>query len=755
MTLILSGADEWRDALEHILGDFEAAWKAGAAPRVEDFVTRPPFHGPAVPGEQHSRLLVELVKVDLECRWRQGGAAGGGPRLEDYLARFPELAADSPRRLELIGEEYRVRQRWGDRPAHAEYAARFPAWRDQLPGCLLPIDAELVRAYTAAPRLAPGTGGPALSPTTLDCIDALRQGDLLSPGQLNELICEDLQGRFESPAGLSRFLVERGWLTAYQADEILQGRGPRLSLGPYILLEPLGHGGAGQVFKARHRRMLRTVAVKLIHQELLSEPGVVERFQREVQSISRLVHPNVILAHDAGQAGDNLFLVMEYAEGIDLARLVKRDGPLPVAQACDFIRQAALGLQHIHECGLVHRDIKPSNLLVSGGVASGESSGGATHPVVKILDLGLARFHKPAATADGTGTITEPGTALMGTLDFMAPEQALDFHAADVAADIYGLGCTFYFLLAGQPPFPGGTVAYKLLQHQHAAPPPLEQFRADLPAGLAALVAKMMAKDPAHRYATAGEVAHLLAAAQQGVPLAVELPPAAIPLSATVPTAGVALPIAELIPSPGPRRPRFRWLLPLALLGALGLGATGWLIFTAGRGSPPTSASVKASPPRPTGEEKPVFLSDLRETSFRVADRWELGKNGRCKDLPYDPNLKINGVPAPKGLLVHPPYQETGFVRYRLGGRYQVFRSTVALNDTVRLGSASPIVFSVLGDSKRLWSSSKRIQGPGVTEDCVVKIAGVDLLELQVTCAETGDNRAAHAVWIDPSVHAR
>jgi len=194
---------------------------------------------------------------------------------------------------------------------------------------------------------------------------------------------------------------------------------------------------------------------------------------------------------------------MEYLEGTDLRRLVKTAGPLPVRQAVDYIRQAALGLQHIFEHQLVHRDMKPSNLFVSGGV-------------VKILDLGLGRWRrapgKPGAGEENSfSSLTPAGSVMVGTPDYLAPEQALDFHAADIRADIYSLGCTFHYLLTGKPPFPGGTLAQKLLMHQQAAPPPLEQFRSDLPAGLAAIVGRMMAKGHDERYATPAELAGALA----------------------------------------------------------------------------------------------------------------------------------------------------------------------------------------------------------------------------------------------------
>jgi serine/threonine protein kinase len=198
---------------------------------------------------------------------------------------------------------------------------------------------------------------------------------------------------------------------------------------------------------------------------------------------------------------------MEFVEGTDLGRMVKQTGPLSAAQACEYVRQAALGLQHAHERGLVHRDVKPHNLILS--IRDG---------LIKVADLGLARLHRAVneeATALGgamsTGTLTPENAVMMGTADYLAPEQAVDFHTADIRADIYGLGCTFHYLLTGQPPFPGGTLAQKVARHLQAEPPEIQQLRPDLPARVAGVLRRMMAKRPEDRYATPAEVAAALA----------------------------------------------------------------------------------------------------------------------------------------------------------------------------------------------------------------------------------------------------
>src|SRR5262249_36087000 len=293
-------------------------------------------------------------------------------------------------------------------------------------------------------------------------VDALRQYRLLDGTQLEE-VNRDVPSRFPEPKALARELIQRGWLTPYQANQLLRGRGQELVPGSYVLLERLGEGGMGQVFKARHRVMRRLVALKLIRKERLLNPRAVRRFQREVRAAAQLSDPHIVLALDADQVGSSPFLVMEYIEGAaDLARLVKGSGPLPVEQACEYIRQTALGLQHAHQRGLVHRDIKPANLLLT-----------ADRKLVKILDMGLARLDHPSADGDGSSTLTGEGT-VMGTPDYLAPEQALEAHTVDVRADLYSLGCTFYHLLTGRVPFPTGTLLQKLNKHQNEDPPLVE-----------------------------------------------------------------------------------------------------------------------------------------------------------------------------------------------------------------------------------------------------------------------------------------
>jgi len=350
-----------------------------------------------------------------------------------------------------------------------------------------------------------------------DLVQALRETDLLEPEQFDEL-AQHLQDRFADPRALAKDLLQRGWLTAYQINQLFLGRGPELLLGNYVLLERLGEGSMGSVFKARHRKSGRTVALKLVRRDRLENPNAVERFRREIRALAQLVHPNVVLAHDADWVGDVNFFTMEYVEGQDLSKRVKQRGPLPVWEACEYVRQAALGLQHAHEQGVVHRDIKPSNLLVT-----------ADGSTVKILDMGLARFVGPLADEGHFPALTQLKKVL-GTPDYISPEQARDSRRVDIRADLYSLGCTFYHLLAGHAPFSGGSSVDKLLRHCAEEPPPVNAARgkrlaelrrahpdwplADVeetvPPEVEEVLEKLMAKRPEDRFQTPAEVVEVL-----------------------------------------------------------------------------------------------------------------------------------------------------------------------------------------------------------------------------------------------------
>ena len=362
-------------------------------------------------------------------------------------------------------------------------------------------------------------------------LEELEKYGLLGPSQLKEAHGLCAAAGSEARA-LAAELIRRGWLTPFQVNQVLQGRAASLVLGPYLLVERLGQGGMGQVFKARHTFMDRLVALKVIRADRLHHQDSLARFRREMQAAAKLTHPNVVLAHDAAPAGDLYYLAMEYVQGADLGRLLAARGRLPVGEACEYARQAALGLQHAHEQGLVHRDVKPSNLILA---AAGD--------VVKVLDLGLARLRMDLDLVETSSGLTREGS-MMGTPDYIAPEQAVDAHSADTRADVYSLGCTLYHLLAGRPPFHGGSLTEKLLRHQQAEPDAIERLRPEVAPGLAGVVRRMMAKRPQDRYQTPGEVARALApfaspaaAAPATLPPEVQAPPTAVSLrGADVPT---------------------------------------------------------------------------------------------------------------------------------------------------------------------------------------------------------------------------
>jgi serine/threonine protein kinase len=332
-----------------------------------------------------------------------------------------------------------------------------------------------------------------------DLVEILRRNRLLGAAHLAELN-RIVPSCSEDPLALARELLRRGWLTPYQINQLFRDRAADLLLGHYILLERLGEGGMGQVFKAREIRLGRLVALKVLRKERISKPEIVDRFYQEIQTAACLSHPNIVHAYDAEQIGDTHVFAMEYVDGIDLSRLVKKFGPLPPAQACEAIRQAALGLQHLHEHGVIHRDIKPANLMQS------RSQG-----IIKILDMGLARLREEE-TAEAKGDRLTRLGVVMGTLDFISPEQALDSRRADIRSDLYSLGCTFYFLLTGQTPFPVEEPMAKLIAHSCEKAIPIEQLCPQAPPSVCTIVNKLMAKRPDERYQTPAELILDLAA---------------------------------------------------------------------------------------------------------------------------------------------------------------------------------------------------------------------------------------------------
>jgi serine/threonine protein kinase len=415
-----------------------------------------------------------------------------------------------------------------------------------------------------------------------DILAALRASGLLPVEAVEALAAGPLP---PDPRAWTAGLVERGLLTGYQAEQLLAGNAHHLVLGHYRILDALGAGGMGRVYKAEHALMRRVVALKLLGPAEGASPSatgadLTAAFGREIEVSARLSHPNIVAAYDAGQAKGVRFLVLEYVDGVDLERLVRTVGPLSPRRACEHVRQTALALQYACERGVLHRDVKPANLLVES--ADDPRSVGR----VKVLDLGLA-----LSLRDSDDGAAAAGGHLSGTPDYLAPEVAHNPDSRDVRSDLYSLGCTFYYLLTGRVPFPGGTWTEKLLRHQYDAPAPLRDLAPAVPAAVAAVVERLMAKAPAERYGTPAAVARALEdwlARGEDPPAAVALPafptapsPTPPPGSGRAPRATPVVhsgpPSAWHVPVPAPSRPKDwlrmgSWLLVTGAAVAAGLG---------------------------------------------------------------------------------------------------------------------------------------------------------------------------------------
>lgn len=365
-------------------------------------------------------------------------------------------------------------------------SANAPLGREEL-ACLQLLDG--LRDRRPAPvtvAIPPDASEPGES----DFLAVVRLSGLVDPLPLYEVAHRTAPDPLAKPETLADQLVTDGLLTRYQADRLLAGDRNLLLSGRYRVLDQLGAGGMGEVYLCAHAVMKHKVAVKVLPPERAADPAALERFRQEARAVAALDHPHIVRAYDIDSDGPVHYLVMEYVEGRTLHDVIRADGPLPVRTAAGYVAQVAAALQHAHERGLVHRDVKPGNLIVD---AAG---------TVKVLDLGLARFFQ----AGGEAADGEDAGLVVGTADYMAPEQSLDGPGADTRADIYSLGCTLYFLLTGRAPFQNKSVSQKLLCHQFRKPEPLRKVRPEVPAGLAAVVDRMTAKDPVDRYQTPAEV---------------------------------------------------------------------------------------------------------------------------------------------------------------------------------------------------------------------------------------------------------
>jgi serine/threonine protein kinase len=525
----LSAAD--RERCEQIASAFDDSWQ-----RSPD---QPPNIAGYLPsGEPLSyAVLVALVEIDIEQRLKQANVA----RVEDYLQSFPRLTADREVVRSLIHLEAHQRRRHEPEIAIDEYEQRFPEFAGELQ-----IQESSPKGAGAQPtesRSASCDAGAAASPN--DSSEPERQGVVAEIERL-------LPSEVGTPPG-GRTPASDPYATGNPDPVPHSSEDEWPTIAGYEILEELGRGGMGHVFKARELRLNRSVALKIIRKDRLAQPGAVRRFHREARASARLSHPNIVTLYRADHSQNMHYLAMEYVEGTDLARLVRDKGPFPIAAACDYVRQACLGLQHAHERGLVHRDIKPPNLMLT------------PQGVVKILDLGLARLVRLSPDDGSSEDLTGLG-ALMGTPDYLAPEQASDAQKADIRADLYSLGCTLYFLLTGKPPFSGGSFADKVVKHAVEQATPLGSLRAGLPAGLKHVVERLLAKRPDDRFQTPAEVATALEPFTQP-----EAPPSVDERTPAVANRGRALGVGSSIP---PTLPRLALALRIRSLGcSVTLGA--------------------------------------------------------------------------------------------------------------------------------------------------------------------------------------
>lgn len=399
-----------------------------------------------------------------------------------------------------------------------------PQMRTRLESCIRALESvswmddsqQSLPVEHAVGRGPSGTDLPSTSLTPSAFADTVCQAGLLTDQELqqfqNRLTPKETED--ESARSLARRIVTDGGLTTYQAAVLLEARDDPLLIDRYVILDTLGSGGMGVVFKALHKSMDRIVALKLLPPHAVDSPEKVERFQRETRAAAKLSHPHIVTVFDAAESNGAHFLAMEYISGPDLSTVVQQHGALPIAQAVRFIRDAALGLQHAHEQGIIHRDIKPGNLLL------------AADSTVKVADLGLALIETKKVT-DLTEQHLTKGGVVLGTIAYLSPEQALESRLTDARSDIYSLGATLFCLLTGRPPYQESTPMKTLVAHREQPIPSLHTACEEVPEELDVICRRMLAKRPEDRFATMGEVVQ----AFEELNLFDEDPPAGIELN--------------------------------------------------------------------------------------------------------------------------------------------------------------------------------------------------------------------------------
>ncbi len=307
----------------------------------------------------------------------------------------------------------------------------------------------------------------------------------------------------ENPEKVAASMRKAGLVTEWHTDKLLAGKYKGFFLGKYKLLGHIGSGGMSSVYLAEHTRMHDKRAIKVLPRTRVKDATYLARFQLEAKAIASLNHPNIVSAFDIDNEGDTHYIVMEYVDGVDLQVLVRRDGPVEPGTAASLLAQAADGLSHAHQRGVIHRDVKPANLLLDNDGR------------IRLLDMGLALV----AAEEAESLTVLHNENVLGTADYLAPEQALNSHKVDHRADIYGLGCTLYYLLTGRPPFPDGTLAQRIAKHQSEMPPSIKMLRPDCPGEIEGICVKMIQKNPQYRYQSAADVAEALRKFAASVPV--------------------------------------------------------------------------------------------------------------------------------------------------------------------------------------------------------------------------------------------
>jgi serine/threonine-protein kinase len=452
--------------------------------------------------------MPEIVQLDdLLLKWDEERDAGREVAPEELCKNCPELLEEVKRRIATIAQmDARLGVRSESDGCKSSPRLGFGSSTAPLFNVIAAADFSTNESQHTLSQ-TPSGSAESLVDRLRHTLAKLTSAGLLDSGQSQELENPIRRGEFSSTSDLLQSLIRRGWLTEFQMTGIYGNNLSYLMCGQYLLLDQIGRGGMGTVFKARHRRIGKLAAIKLMQLDMSYAQELAQRFMREAQVLGQMSHPNLVSLYDVGESGGQPFLVMEYVEGIDLFRKLQRDGPLSVVEACFYLIQTALGLQYAFEQGVVHRDIKPSNLMVTGDGLQ-----------LRILDFGLARVianhlndEKLRASADQRQKLRVSSTPItssryanfgipLGTTAYMAPEQLRDPRSVDIRSDLYSLGCTFYHCLTGRLPFEGTDLHLCLQQREGHAP--IGQFRSDVPAEMIGIIRQLMALAPSDRFQT-------------------------------------------------------------------------------------------------------------------------------------------------------------------------------------------------------------------------------------------------------------